>query len=352
MVDVNGAIRSKPPRNEEVERLRGMAILGVVVLHSLSLIAYDLPGTPLSATSLFVIMLSGFAVPFFFIIAGYVLYLRHPHWDRPLALIRTRLLSVLPAYLVVSVIYSLYNGETSLSDILVSILTFSASGHLWFVAAIISFYVLYPAIVWLTDRVLGGRYLALVVISAIIQLAYYFIIRDHLPGLLAGLSSFLGYILYFCAGIYLAGRQTPRAEAFSPSVIGACFSASIVLSIALTFLYYQLGDVDLWSKAREAINPIIVALMLLALYDVALRSSRSRWGARMKGLGADAYGIYLIHALFISIISEYVLSQFLELDDPLFFILLIPAVLLSSYLVIEAIGRIPAINKVLRVRRG
>lgn len=339
------------PRNGELEWLRGIAILGVVVLHSLTLIAYDNPGSPLSSASLFVILMFGFAVPFFFVISGYVLNKRHPRCDKPLNFIKKRLLSVLPAYLIFSIIYSLYNGETSIVDILSSMITFSASGHLWFVAVIIIFYVLYPAIIWLTDRVFGGNYRALVALSAIAQVGYYLIVRDHLPGLLAGISSFLGYILYFSIGIYLAKEGKLRKEARDQSTVLVCLSLTIVLSIVTTSLYYIIGNIDQWSKARELINPFIVTLMILAMYSTALRSADSIWAMRMKRLGTDSYGVYLVHALMISIISNDVLAHFLDQNEVMFYVLLVPMVLLSSYAIIELMGRNRTINRALRIRR-
>ena len=132
----------------EIQFLRGIAIIGVIIIHVTSYF------TKIDQFSLLLSFLASadffahYAVPLFILISGFILYSRYPVVISPIKFYYKRFLSIIPAYICFSIIYtsihSLYTFKTAptFPEILYNILTGKAEGHLYFVIVISMIYLL------------------------------------------------------------------------------------------------------------------------------------------------------------------------------------------------------------------
>lgn len=123
----------------EVQNLRAIAILAVILIHVTA--KFTAVGSLTYVTGIALVLDSAaqFAVPLFICISGFVLTIK----CYPLSTFYFRRgLTILPAYLLFSVIYATWLHK----PILKSILTANASYHLPFFAIIFGLYLLYPLI--------------------------------------------------------------------------------------------------------------------------------------------------------------------------------------------------------------
>lgn len=145
----------------EIDYLRGFAILAVLAIHTSQNYVKITEINSLLVANIVINEFSGFAVPLFIFISGFVLSLNYNGLFSKRTFYIKRVKSVIPSYIVFSTIYILFNivssaihGELkypSIIDVLVNLLTANSSYHLWFFALIIQFYIFYPYIIKLYE---------------------------------------------------------------------------------------------------------------------------------------------------------------------------------------------------------
>lgn len=350
---VSGAVCVKSTHVAEIDYLRGIAILGIVTLHSLTSIAYD-DYSQLTSSVLFITIFVGFAVPFFFVISGYVIYYNYKGKIDLASFYKKRLWTVVPAYVLFSIIYYIYNNVSySLIGFLQDIATFQASGHLWFVAAIIAFYILYPFILWFFNRMMKGSFLLLIVTAGLFQIAYYLAIRDILPDSIAGASSFMGYVLYFAVGMYLGSKPKSLKVDISRILVSCSMATIIAVSLFLTWAFYQSTSYEEWGAIRELVNPLLVmaALFLFLFISTRIKDSERAVPRALKEFGKCSYGIYLVHILFITLIINVLTTYVFSYNDALLYVVLVPSAMAISYITIDLMSRVSLLNRVFSLKR-
>lgn len=133
---------------KELDYIRALAILAVVAIHTTG--SWELV-RPLTKTALFALVineLSVFAVPFFFLVSGIVLFSSYES-SSIINFYKKRLRSILLPYLFFSIIYeifkSVYFNTHLTSNRFVSDIALARSYyHFWFFLVLIYYYLLYP----------------------------------------------------------------------------------------------------------------------------------------------------------------------------------------------------------------
>lgn len=149
------AIAQEPtrPRKEripELDILRSLAFLAVVLQHAVGVYVRRPGISPASATMLGMIFnFAKFGVPTFVFVTGVGLFYNHYENVRYLRFMRKRLTEIFVPYLVWTLVYQVYYGTLSftpagLKEFGRHLLAGNGAYHLWFVAMIFQFYLCYP----------------------------------------------------------------------------------------------------------------------------------------------------------------------------------------------------------------
>ncbi len=213
----------------ELDILKAMAILAIVVAHVLEMV-------PAFASVSWLLTLSVWTgvtgLSIFFFTSGYSLMLKKPTFDRPgdvLIFLRKRFVRIYPLYWVALIVATIViaSGQSvkslfALTDLtaLQQLLTVSGLqilfypklvpylGLLWFVSVIVIFYLSFPVLIYLADRARLGftRSLFLVALAIFAVL----VVVSFITGAV-GLSQVYIYYWIFIAGILL-GRGVNMSD--------------------------------------------------------------------------------------------------------------------------------------------
>lgn len=135
----------------EIERLRGLAFLAVVLQHSIAHYTVA-PGMTMNDGVLMAVLLliSKFAVPVFIFITGMVLFYNDSEQFRYAPFIKRRISDIYLPFVIWSVIHVVINGSVHLGSVAgwtelgQMLITGKASTHLWYIIMLFQFYLLYP----------------------------------------------------------------------------------------------------------------------------------------------------------------------------------------------------------------
>lgn len=137
----------KKKYNPAIDSLRILASLAVVFIHTstktLEASSYDLQRL---SWTLLLNQIFRFAVPLFFIISGFVLELSYPFHTSYSTYLKKRMVRILIPYIFWSTVYYFFIYTQHDSPFLRDLLTGDASYQLYFIPALIIFYIIFPFI--------------------------------------------------------------------------------------------------------------------------------------------------------------------------------------------------------------
>jgi len=292
----------------ELEIVRALAILAVLIIHGTSEATVELPvGSGSQALYLAVNKLSNFAVPVFIFISGLVLFYRyHDDWSgrQAVTFYVKRVKQVLFPYLIWSLFYYLYNQwifdrahlHFDLPQFADLLPWADASYHLYFMVIIVQFYLLFPLLVALC-RSWPWFARNLISIGIVIQAAFYCYNRwveplGHVPSLC------VTYFSLFTLGGYLGMNY----EAFI-AWIGKHIRWVLPLSALLGLSYMGLFLLEEW---KHTVLDGIWYMLIFNMYPMfagmsfiwlgrQLLQRWPAWGKPLLALGTMSFGVYLMH---------------------------------------------------------
>ncbi len=329
----------KKAKLKEIEILRGLAFLAVVMQHVIAGLFYQpglSPGVLTAGTTF--LGLTRYAVPLFVFITGVVLFYNYDGKLQFGSFLRKRFLQVVVPYLAWTVFYyawvSLLSGGSAkttwmqLYDILNLFLTGKASYHLWFMVMIIPFYLLFPLFrLLLSKRMSWQIHLVIVASILVINLVLVYalsqgkiisdnpsfgFIFDYLD------RNFIFWIFYFMLG-GLAGTYYEQWKAFVRKTW--LFSAGLLV-LCMVQIYLKVDEINIGvtdnpylfsSNVTAPLKPFMMATILLLILLVFLLAekiaARSGRTARLLGtFGKYSFGAYLIHAFVLKLVNESVIA--------------------------------------------
>ncbi|REJ07586.1 acyltransferase [Microbacterium bovistercoris] len=341
------------PRTAYFDRLRVVAIVGVVVLHVAAQQWYvEVPGDAswqiLNAYDSAV----RFCVPVFFMISG-ALFLDPARPVTYSSLLRRSAPRVLVAFLVWSAFYALMNtfvfgefrgGRELIEQVLIG------NYHLWFLWALLWLYVATPILRAIT----ATRSIAIVFVSLAAIGSTVVPLLDRLPVIgpivaeiigRARIDLVLGYTLFFVLGHLL--HNGLFAEMHGWVIASAGFVAVVITAAGTAWLTARHGAAD--STLYEYLTPNVLVASVAVFLLVKRFSERpgARGPRRMTMIiGAASFGIYLVHPFFLSVLASMGITT-----DVLPVVIGVPlltaVVLILSLLVATVLHRIPKIGRYL-----
>lgn len=348
---------SQPDKQEQIEILRGFAILTVLFGHT---IFHFLKNKQLDFLTLFNLVLdvaAHYAVPLFILISGYVLALNHPLPVDLRKFYAKRGAAVLPPYLLFSLIFMVPHiykaGQLPLLYLLEKIVTFRASFHLWFFSILLMFYLFYPLLRKAYDYyAVRFRLKTLVVAAAAVQLAWWladaFLPRDNWAIDAALIyTRFCGWLVYFfCGMLFCSYKETVATAIGRNSGWLATFAMAGVALLSAIWTgerYYGINLVVL-----KVIRPVAEAVLysaMLALF-LALAARVEKTGGWLKGVlvycGNYSFGLYLVHIGFLSLFEKFVAPAINATPATWsFYLVLFPFMLVPSVVVVWLISLLP-----------
>ncbi|MGQ0481801.1 MAG: acyltransferase [Pseudonocardia sp.] len=321
------AAGASPGRLRQLDALRVLTCLSVVLVHSIGAYSPDLPG-PGAATALL-----HYSREIFFFVSALVLvrtYVPRLGPDGKLAdeagFRRRRMRLIGIPYLLWTALYLLvWVWHVRATEPMLRVLdelpmrfwylvvTGNGSYHMYFLLVTLQFAVIFPAVLALLTRTQGrhGRVLAVAtVIQAATLAAYHWVqVPDEGWRMLLGDSSLFAYQLWLVAGA-LAGLHLERMHDWITGHRALVLASVPVTGALLLWAYWVQVPSRGAMVAGTPLQPVMVlwsASMLGALYLVADRLARLR-GALARSVfdyGAQlSFGVYLAHPLLLDLIQS------------------------------------------------
>lgn len=341
---------AKPPTIDWINNLKVISLFAVIVLHTASLLLMDFKKASLSdwlAADLYN-ALTRFAVPVFVMITGALLLHREYEIGDFLKRRLSRIIWPFLFWSLVYVGYSLYDEEIVFTAdvwknvlLILHQLKYGAYYHLWYVYMLVGLYFFIPVI---------GRFARAATEKEILYfLVVWFTVISFTQPYLSrfwpqvDVRYFTGYVGYLVLGHYLAFKELPEKQNKTGLVI-FYFLCLAGITVGTYFTTASSGNIS--TLMYEPLGPFIIlyaaGIFLLARITVY---QIPKFLIPIRDLiGNYSLGIYLCHALFLTLLGDWDFSY--KLFNPYLGIPLIALVcFILSFALIFILSKIPYIGK-------
>ena len=321
-------------RTEYFDVLRGLAIIGVVAIHSSE------SGLQLGDNSLnyhYTVLwrnLLNFSVPMFLAISGYFSSKKKiGHSDAYLTFLKKRIPRVyIPMFFwsVAWLCLAVLIQNKSIIHEIVKLVSFQSCFPYYFIALIIQYYILLPIL----NRLANTKGLVVCVAISIIMTGIIFYLRYYtdirLP-LIIYAGNFATWVMFFVLGLYLGSTaQIKISNKFLIVFILTFYILSCVESYTLIAMFHQAGNAVTAVKASSFLYSFALIVFLFKNHDL-IRSKI------LKSVGEVSFGIYLIHVFPLMVASRLILRLLPSFQEfsPVYQFSLIGIVVMSCFLCIS-----------------
>lgn len=311
-----------PPRFAEIDVLRGLAILAVVLTHCYDTFTDLSALTPATWAYMTATMLLRFAVPCFIFASGFALFARYGPAPPLRAFYARRARAVVPAYLLASAagialrvaVGHLPADAVTPAAVAGMLCTGTAFYHLWFFVPLIEIYLLYPLVARVYDGARErGREPHLLLACLGLAALFFVPVPDALASLHTAMM-FAGYLIYFVLGMAVRARYD-RVAAFRTTpprrmAAGLVVVAGVAFGLAeFVTAHYAPGVLPAGSLERAVFLAVWAVAMALAWCVLIIgllrgaRRARGRAGDALAALGRRSLEVYVIHAFLLSLLG-------------------------------------------------
>ncbi len=293
-----------------INNLRLIALFAVIILHSTSPVLEQYGKEPVFVwlTGDFYNSLVRFAVPVFVMITGALLL--HKEYELG-SFLKKRFVRVVVPFLFWSLIYiayAYYNEEivytgnfwATVKQVL-HLLQYGSSYHLWYVYMLIGLYLVIPIIGKFVRNASEREILYFLIVWFIIMLLEQPYLSAFKPQV--DVRNFEGYVGYLVLGHYLAFKKMPL-----------CIKRWALAVFFLTLLFTTVGTYLLYNYyngiSTQLYEPLSPAILLLSasvfiMGRVIIPKMPIFITLATNFSGAYAYGIYLAHALVLTLLDSF-----------------------------------------------
>ena len=277
------------------DALRGLAIIGVVAIHSTGIgYTFDDSSIDFNVTTFWRQMIN-FSVPIFITISGFFLLNKKVDTKkRYYGFIKQQIPRVLVPYLIWSALYLgvyFYQG-VPISELLFRLFTFSPSVPFYFVALVIEYYILLPFIQKLVN--LRGLIFSGLISFSCCLIIFYLRYHTHLPLPLFIVGSAPSWLIFFVLGGYLRKNTINIKNIYLIIFIIIGYALSIVETY---FLYHTFDDIG------GAVTAIKVSSFTYSIFLILFAFKNNDKGYFKSKFftytGEVSFGIFLSHMFFM-----------------------------------------------------
>lgn len=362
-----------------IQYFRAIAIIEVIVFH-VTRLGMTLPSPQWIIIAL--IAFTSFAVPHFIFISGVVLYNKYSSSFSLSTFYKKRFSAVLPPYLIWSTFYfaflfvvipTVHGSTQTIASLIDTYLQELALGiqHLWFVVVIIQLYLLYPLLVKIYNRrVRKNSPIYVLSLLLLVQIGYGLLLMNgnlnpfsaasagNLSSaafpiqLILTYSSFLFYAFYFVFGFFIAEHYGAIKQRIVKISLKSISLAVLISTIYYSVVYYHISVLSgpapwyyIWLYLLT--GPFYCLLLILFYLKLSTGWAEPRgffFLRYLEKIGEDSFGIYLVHFFFLVGFSTALFKLGLSANNLLLYPVLFSLILVSSYLSVEAIYRLPLSN--------
>lgn len=259
--------------------------------------------------------LTRWSVPVFVMLSG--AFLLDPKNTGKLSVLFLRILRMFIALVVWSAVYAMADhlargGDLSwpgFKSALWSALQGNVHGHLWFLYMILGLYLVTPILRTFVKGASKSDFHYFFLIAFVVTFLLPMFLRFYPGNALSthldrvDLHLVLGYVGYYVAGYYLKNYTINRLAEAVIYVFGA--AGGFVTLWGTSVLSHRAGYLNdvLYGFMTPNVCATAIAVFVLFRYVLGISEERGR-DRRMVGVARIAFGIYLIHELFLMLLSK------------------------------------------------
>jgi surface polysaccharide O-acyltransferase-like enzyme len=342
---------TKPGNIDWISNLRLMALYAVIILHGSSPLLMQYGKVPPADwwTADFLNALTRFAVPVFVMVTGALLLHREYEIGGFLKKRLTRVVAPFLFWSLVYIGYSWYNEEITFGNdawanikLVLHLLKYGSSYHLWYVYMLIGLYFFIPVIGKFVRYATEKEILYFLIVWFAVMLITQPYFSRYNPSV--GMHYFAGFGGYLVLGHYLAFKD------FNVKRLRLWMVALFIFSIAIIAIgSWLLIPYPAWPGTMfyEPVNPAVVMLSASVFIVVKLTAAKvPPIIARFRDFaGRYNYGIYLSHALILYLLDDFFGISY-KLCAPIAAIPLTALIcFVISLLLVWIISKIPYVGK-------
>lgn len=359
-----------------IQSLRGIALLSVLGIHTLSFFSEAKLSYPLIRVLVYLLLVFIVAVPLFVWISGFVLALRYFSQLDVKAFFRRRFSTIIPSYLMFSVIYTVFSAFDpqsytwsfpNLQTFLVLLFTGSSYSHLWFILLLIQFYLLFPflcnakvkasllkhSMAWIAGAFILQTLWQLFV--PILASSLFFGSTYGKPIILLISRSFPAYLGFFICGMVMGASYKKQDQPRNyPKIITWLLALLVFTGLFLICMQWlqgihQYGSIYATTESHRWIEKVLFPIVYLSMILLCLRlavsnPTKGKLNAILHFLGDRSFGVYLLHAGVLISLAHLLKMMGITTRQSLFYVLLFSGTLSFSLLLEEVMARIPLLS--------
>lgn len=272
-------------RYKELDILRGLSIIGVLLIHISSHRINDNVG-------LFINQISRFAVPSFLFLSGMGLTLSNKLNEGYLNFIVNLVSKILPPYLLWNILYYLVNEFEGYSIIgfTKGVVLGTNAYHLYYVPITIFLYLIYPILLKIAAKAHG---LVIVLIITIISQHISLIINIDIFNLPQNVCN---WIFYFVLGIWFSDNFPSKLLIIKQNKL-------IIRTLFICTLFGILSESNILNVTTSMRASIILYTTSFILFIFSFEWNKNFIKMSLLNLSKKTYGIYLSHVIVLMAID-------------------------------------------------
>jgi probable poly-beta-1,6-N-acetyl-D-glucosamine export protein len=329
----------------EIGYLRGLAIIAVITTHITTYYIKMPTITNLTLVYMIFIVLARYGVPLFLLVSGFVLYNKYNEKFDLNDFYRKRYMSIVPPYIIFSVLYEIWNRGVVTKALITDLLTGGANQHLWFIVLIVEIYLAYPIIMHTYNYFKNHRKAKYFLVTAFfINIVYNTYMQSYwfIPNM-------LGFLFYFVLGMYIRdNHELIDRKIISKNywlfIITVMFIGTAYSIIELENTYFStsilpnLMNVYIFRQLLYLLH--CTALTVLVCY-ISMFLYRAKKAKFFSVLGLYSFGIYLIHARIVLDVMTILYKQGISVNNILFYPCTFMVTLMVSLAVVVILKQLP-----------
>lgn len=273
---------------EKIQLLRGIAIIAVIMIHTVS-----------GEKAIFIRPFLNFAVALFIFLSGYLTNFSLE--DSVKEFYKKRIIRVGIPYIIWSIIYTVAYG--SYDNFIKNIMTGQACGIYYYILVYLQLTLLTP----LSYKLVNSKYKILgFLITPIIIVGHYIYIyytNKEIP-YPWNANNFIIWYIYFYLGIFLRKKNYIRIVKIKKFIL----VLGLIIQLLEGYFWWDLGSFSM-ATTQLKISVIITNIVFLLLVKDWITDSKIKNNFLLnilKEIGNMSFAIYLSHILIINILSKFV----------------------------------------------